>query len=119
MGDELTEAGGKTRLYVTADLGEGVALTLDEGQTHYLLHVLRAQAGNFVSLFNGRDGEWLGEVTTVAKRGAGVVCRKQTRPQGNQARCTPLNSLSASSMARMFSRGMPGLTPPPTERMIP
>lgn len=81
MGDELTEAGGKTRLYVTADLGEGVALTLDEGQTHYLLHVLRAQAGNFVSLFNGRDGEWLGEVTTVAKRGAGVVCRKQTRPQ--------------------------------------
>lgn len=81
MGDELTEAGGKTRLYVTADLGEGVALTLDEGQAHYLLHVLRAEAGNFVSLFNGRDGEWLGEIDTVAKRGVGVTCRKQTRPQ--------------------------------------
>lgn len=81
MGDELTEAGGKTRLYVTADLGEGVALTLDEGQTHYLLHVLRAQAGNFVSLFNGRDGEWLGEITAATKRGVGLICRKQTRPQ--------------------------------------
>ena len=81
MGDELTEAGGKTRLYVTADLGEGVALTLDEGQTHYLLHVLRAGAGNFVSLFNGRDGEWLGEITAAAKRGVGVTCRKQVRPQ--------------------------------------
>lgn len=81
MSDELTEAGGKTRLYVAADLGEGVALTLDEGQTHYLLHVLRAQAGNFVSLFNGRDGEWLGEITAMAKRGVGLTCRKQTRPQ--------------------------------------
>src|SRR5262249_5741556 len=30
-----------------------------------------------------------------------------------------LNSSSASSIARMFSRGMPGLTPPPTDRMMP
>src|SRR5580658_8828694 len=30
-----------------------------------------------------------------------------------------LNSSSASSMARIFSRGIPGLVPPPTERMIP
>lgn len=81
MSDELTEAGGKTRLYVAADLGEDVALALDEGQTHYLLHVLRASAGNFVSLFNGRDGEWLGEITALAKRGVGVTCRKRTRVQ--------------------------------------
>jgi 16S rRNA (uracil1498-N3)-methyltransferase len=39
----LAEAGGKTRLYVTGDLGEGVTVTLDEGQDHYLLHVLRAK----------------------------------------------------------------------------
>jgi len=62
MTDELTEAGGRTRLYVTGDLGEGVALPLDEGQAHYLLHVLRAKSGNLVSLFNGRDGEWLAEL---------------------------------------------------------
>ena len=30
-----------------------------------------------------------------------------------------LNSSSASSIATMFSRGMPGLTPPPTERITP
>jgi 16S rRNA (uracil1498-N3)-methyltransferase len=81
MGSELTEAGGKTRLYVTADLGEGMAITLDEGQAHYLLRVLRAQAGNLVSLFNGRDGEWLAEVTEAAKRGVTAVCRKQLSPQ--------------------------------------
>jgi len=81
MSDELTEAGGKTRLYMTADLGEGMAVTLDEGQTHYLLHVLRAKTGNLVSLFNGRDGEWLAEITESGKRGVTVTCRKQTQAQ--------------------------------------
>ena len=80
MTEPLTEAGGKTRLYVTADLGEGVVLPLDEGQAHYLLHVLRAKVGNLVSLFNGRDGEWLAELAT-AKRGVTATCRRQTEPQ--------------------------------------
>ena len=81
MSNELTEAGGKTRLYVAGDLGEGVAVTLDEGQTHYLLHVLRAETGNLVSLFNGRDGEWLAEITAAAKRGVTATCRRQTQAQ--------------------------------------
>jgi 16S rRNA (uracil1498-N3)-methyltransferase len=78
---ELTESGGETRLYVTADLGEGVALTLDEGQTHYLLHVLRAEAGNLVSLFNGRNGEWLAEITAASKRGITATCRQRVEAQ--------------------------------------
>ncbi len=73
----LAEAGGKTRLYVTGDLGEGVTVTLDEGQAHYLLHVLRAKTGNSVSLFNGRDGEWLAEIVEVGKRGVTASCRQQ------------------------------------------
>ena len=81
MSNELTEAGGKTRLYVAGDLGEGVAVTLDEGQTHYLLHVLRAETGNLVSLFNGRDGEWLAEITAAAKRGVTATCRRHTQAQ--------------------------------------
>jgi 16S rRNA (uracil1498-N3)-methyltransferase len=78
---ELTEVGGKTRLYFTADLGAGVAVALDEGQAHYLLHVLRAKSGNLVSLFNGRDGEWLAEISQAGKRGVTASCRKQTQPQ--------------------------------------
>ena len=81
MDEELTEAGGKTRLYVTGDLGPNVAVTLDEGQAHYLLHVLRAKAGNRVALFNGRDGEWLAEIAQVGKRGVTANCLKQTEPQ--------------------------------------
>ncbi|HEY0266482.1 MAG TPA: 16S rRNA (uracil(1498)-N(3))-methyltransferase [Rhizomicrobium sp.] len=81
MADALTEAGGKARLYMTGDLGEGAALALDEGQAHYLLHVLRAKPGNFVSLFNGRDGEWLAEIAAAGKRGVSAVCRTQTAAQ--------------------------------------
>src|SRR5258706_3822249 len=84
MSDELNKtelAEAVTRLYVAGDLGERVAVTLGEGQAHYLLHVLRAKAGNLVSLFNGRDGEWLAEIAGAAKRGVTATCRKQTQPQ--------------------------------------
>jgi len=81
MAEDLTEAGGKTRLHVTADLGKGVAVSLDEGQAHYLLHVLRARGGNRVLLFNGRDGEWQAEITQVSKRGVTATCLKQAQPQ--------------------------------------
>jgi len=81
MDTQLTEAGGKTRLYVTADLGEGMTVTLDEGPAHYLLHVLRAKAGDRVSLFNGRHGEWLAEITAIAKRGVAARCLTQTAAQ--------------------------------------
>jgi 16S rRNA (uracil1498-N3)-methyltransferase len=79
--NELTEPGGKTRLFVTGDLGKGVTVALDEGQSHYLLHVLRSQAGTLVSLFNGRDGEWLARIAQAAKRGVAVTCLEQTLPQ--------------------------------------
>jgi len=79
MSEELTEA--VTRLYVTGDLGAGVAVALDEGQAHYLLHVLRAKSGNLVALFNGRDGEWLAKISQAGKRGVVASCLKQMDSQ--------------------------------------
>lgn len=75
---EITEPGGKLRLYVGAALGAGLSVPADEGQAHYLLHVMRAKAGQRVSLFNGRDGEWLAEIGTLTKRGVTLTCLKQT-----------------------------------------
>ncbi|HEY5347079.1 MAG TPA: RsmE family RNA methyltransferase, partial [Rhizomicrobium sp.] len=81
MANDLTEAGGRTRLYVTADLGSGARLAPDEGQAHYLLHVLRAKAGDRLRLFNGRDGEWLARIADVGKRGCVLECEKRIAPQ--------------------------------------
>ena len=78
---ELTEAGGKVRLYVTVGLGQGAEVPLNGPQAHYLIHVMRAKAGDRVALFNGRDGEWLADIATASKRGLILSCRKQTRPQ--------------------------------------
>jgi 16S rRNA (uracil1498-N3)-methyltransferase len=81
MASDLKEAGGLTRLFVTASLEPGGALTLDEGQSHYLLHVLRAKIGDRALLFNGRDGEWQGEITATSKRGVTLTVGMRTLAQ--------------------------------------
>ncbi|HEY1963117.1 MAG TPA: 16S rRNA (uracil(1498)-N(3))-methyltransferase [Rhizomicrobium sp.] len=81
MNDHLAEPGGKVRLFVEAPLAQGGRVPATEGQAHYLLHVMRARAGERVSLFNGRDGEWLAQLTDVTKRGCAFECELQTRPQ--------------------------------------
>ena len=81
MTEEITEAGGKLRLYVTADLGSGMAVAADDGQAHYLLHVMRAKPGMRISLFNGRDGEWLAEIGAAGKRGVTLNCLKRSASQ--------------------------------------
>jgi 16S rRNA (uracil1498-N3)-methyltransferase len=77
----LKEAGGLTRLFVTAALEPGATVVLDEGQVHYLLHVLRAKTGDRVLVFNGRDGEWQTRIAATGKRGISLEVRIQTLPQ--------------------------------------
>lgn len=43
---------------------------LDGSEAHHLMHVLRAQVGNRVGLFNGRGDEALAELTGLGKRSA-------------------------------------------------
>ena len=81
MASDLKEAGGLTRLFVTAALEPGVRIALEDGQSHYLLHVLRAGAGDRVLVFNGRDGEWQGEIASATKRGVTLTAMRQTLPQ--------------------------------------
>jgi 16S rRNA (uracil1498-N3)-methyltransferase len=81
MASDLKEAGGLTRLFVTAVLEPGATVLLDDGQTHYLLHVLRAKAGDRVLLFNGRDGEWQAGIATASKRGIALTLGARTLSQ--------------------------------------
>src|ERR1700744_6800435 len=81
MASDLKEAGGLTRLFVTAALEPGANISLDEGQTHYLLHVLRAKAGDRVLMFNGRDGEWQAGIATASKRAIVLTVGARTLAQ--------------------------------------
>jgi 16S rRNA (uracil1498-N3)-methyltransferase len=79
--NELTITGGKLRLYIEAPLALGAVVTPDDAQVHYLLNVMRAKAGDRISLFNGRDGEWLARVAAVAKRSCSLECEQKTVAQ--------------------------------------
>lgn len=70
----------KIRLYVDHPLGAGQSVPLDRGQAHYLFGVMRQTLGAQVSLFNGRDGEWLAEVSRAGKRDGELTSLAQSRP---------------------------------------
>jgi len=69
------------RLYITASLETGAAAALTGAQAHYLKNVLRRAAGDVVRVFNGRDGEFAGEIIEMKKKGGLVAVKAQTREQ--------------------------------------
>lgn len=69
------------RLFVTADLQQGGALTLEKDQSLYLAAVLRKSVGDEVVLFNGRDGAWLCRLTSDSKKSVALEVVEQIAPQ--------------------------------------
>jgi 16S rRNA (uracil1498-N3)-methyltransferase len=69
------------RLFVEVPLAAGTRVSLDRGQTNYLVNVLRLAPGRPVLLFNGRDGEWKAEVTEASRKAVVLGLIEQTRLQ--------------------------------------
>jgi 16S rRNA (uracil1498-N3)-methyltransferase len=69
------------RLYLEAPLSEGQELALDRDQANHLVNVLRLRHGDGVLLFNGRDGEWQGELKGEGRKSASVRVGARTRAQ--------------------------------------
>jgi 16S rRNA (uracil1498-N3)-methyltransferase len=67
------------RLYVSASLAAGAAVTLADDQAHYLLHVLRLGVGATFRLFNETDGEWLAQIVAARKRDLTLRCERKLR----------------------------------------
>ena len=69
------------RLFVAGPIAEGREITLQDGPTHYLLHVMRCSAGDEVRVFNGKDGEWSARLSSARKHVAVVTPDLQVRAQ--------------------------------------
>jgi 16S rRNA (uracil1498-N3)-methyltransferase len=69
------------RLYVTADLAAGAVIAVDDRAAHYLRNVLRRVAGDTVTVFNGRDGEFSSAISTCDKRRVELRLAELSRPQ--------------------------------------
>lgn len=70
----------QTRLHTGESLAEGIAVTLPRAQARYRHSVPRPGLGDMVALFNGRDGEWLAEISSLGEAAKAVPVR-QLRPQ--------------------------------------
>ncbi len=70
----------RVRLFVNHPLGQGQSVPVESGQAHYLFGVMRLKVGDIVALFNGRDGEYLAEITHAGKRRGDLTCGAQTKP---------------------------------------
>jgi 16S rRNA (uracil1498-N3)-methyltransferase len=79
------------RLYVDGELK--TEASLGEGPAHYLRSVLRLSGGARLRLFNGRDGEWLGEIAALDKKAASVRLLEQIKKQPSAR--TPVHLLFA------------------------
>lgn len=73
------------RILIDQLFGAGATLAFDEGQTRHVGTVLRLGAGDYVRVFNLRDGEWRARITDVSKRGMNVHVEDFIRA----ARATP------------------------------
>jgi 16S rRNA (uracil1498-N3)-methyltransferase len=70
-----------TRLCVDAQLYANAEIGLTANQCNYVRNVIRLNVGDGLLLFNGREGEWAGQLIAVDKRRTVVRLGKQIRPQ--------------------------------------
>ena len=69
------------RLYLNASFLDGSEIALTPEHAHYLKTVLRKNKGDMVRVFNGHDGEWVGEIGSLAKKNGSLVLTKQIKVQ--------------------------------------
>jgi 16S rRNA (uracil1498-N3)-methyltransferase len=73
---------GKVRLFVEAPaLAQGTLVELPKKQAHYVTHVMRLGAGDFLSIFNGRDGLWKAQLQECSKKACVLEITDQISPQ--------------------------------------
>ena len=73
----------KIRLFVDTPLGEGQSILIDRDQANYLFNVMRLNIGDYISVFNGKDGEWQADVLHANKRKGILVAKYQSMQQLN------------------------------------
>src|SRR5690348_12622791 len=73
------------RLFVEADLAPAQSVVLASEQTHYLKSVLRLKDGDWVALFNGRDGEYLARIAGFARNSCSLATEAQSRAQSPES----------------------------------
>ena len=72
----------KVRLFLDdVVLSQGIQVTCDKKQSHYLVHVMRVEQGKGLTVFNGRDGLWKARVVEGSKKACVLEMTELLMPQ--------------------------------------
>lgn len=71
----------KIRLFVETPLAAGATVELAADHVHYLRAVMRQREGDRFHAFNGRDGEWVAELTALGKKAGAAIIGEKLREQ--------------------------------------
>jgi len=110
------------RLYIDAPLAPGGAAPLSADQAHYLRTVLRREIGAPLRLFNGREGEFAGEIADLGKKGGIAAIAGRTRAQDAEPDLTlffaPVKRAAVEMIAQKATEiGVRRLVPVITQRV--
>lgn len=79
----MIQARPKIRLFIPQAIAMDASLTLSASQSHYLSNVMRCREGQSVAVFNGQDGEWQAEITSLGKKSGMITAIAQLSAQHN------------------------------------
>ncbi len=69
----------KPRLFINENLTLGGVYTLAPAQAHYLLNVLRLNLHDEVKVFDGKNGEFLAQISAAGKKETQITIREKIR----------------------------------------
>ena len=58
----------KVRLFINENLIEDKCLSLKNVQRNYLFNVLRLNLGNYINVFDGKNGEFSAQIININKK---------------------------------------------------
>ena len=72
----------KTRLFIAAKpLDTSIVVKIDGGDFDYLAKVMRKKIGDEICVFNGADGEWRAEISSIEKRNLTLLLKEKIAEQ--------------------------------------
>lgn len=94
----------RVRLYVKEALLQDISLVLNLQQSHYIQNVMRLKKLDNVFLFNGKDGEWLGEIIDVSCKSVKIKIKncieKQQYEENLHLYCAVVKSTALNNIIR-------------------
>lgn len=111
----------KIRLFIQEPISKDSTIYLEKEHAHYLFQVMRCRAGDMISIFNGKDGQWDAKISDITKKQSIVVAVEQTKAQQVESDITLCfalvkNTPISNILQKATELGVTSLQPVITER---